>query len=269
MGKRQRQEAGPGGDGAAAGPVRKEPARHPRKSFFRARAHSNPFNDNLFDGPICPDQMDWSVHYPDRCSRPGEASTSGRDEMVRFADIGCGFGGLLVKLSPLYPEKLIIGMELREKVSAYVRERIGCLRRDNPGQYQNISVLRSNAMKYLPNYFKKGQLEKLFFLFPDPHFKVANHRRRIIQPSLLTEYAHIMAPGGCLYTITDVPELGEWMRSKLEAHPMFDPVLDEELAADPAAQLLDQASEEAQKVARNEGSTYRAVFRRRETPKEQ
>jgi tRNA G46 methylase TrmB len=45
----------------------------------------------------------------------------------------------------------------------------------------------------------------------DPHFKVANHRRRIIQPTLLTEYAHIMAPGGWLYTITDVPELGEWM----------------------------------------------------------
>lgn len=42
---------------------------------------------------------------------------------------------------------------------------------------------------------------------------MANHRRRIIQPTLLTEYAHIMAHGGWLYTITDVPELGEWMVS--------------------------------------------------------
>jgi tRNA (guanine-N7-)-methyltransferase len=57
-------------------------------------------------------------------------------------------------------------------------------------------------------------------------------------------------------------------RSKLEAHPMFDPVSEEELAADPAAQLLDQASEEAQKVARNSGDTFRAVFRRRETPRD-
>jgi hypothetical protein len=41
-----------------------------------------------------------SSHYPERCSKPGEASTSGReqyDQLVRFADIGCGFGGLLVK----------------------------------------------------------------------------------------------------------------------------------------------------------------------------
>eukprot|EP00879_Flechtneria_rotunda_P021825 GHRR01023014.1.p4 GENE.GHRR01023014.1~~GHRR01023014.1.p4 ORF type:complete len:102 (+),score=36.74 GHRR01023014.1:617-922(+) len=41
-----------------------------------------------------------------------------------------------------------------------------CLRREHPGQYQNISVLRTNGMKCLPNYFRKGQLEKLFFLFP-------------------------------------------------------------------------------------------------------
>jgi len=36
-------------------------------------------------------------------------------------------------------------------------------------------------MKFLPNHFRKGQLEKLFFLFPDPHFKKANIRRRIIK----------------------------------------------------------------------------------------
>jgi hypothetical protein len=48
---------------------------------------------------------------------------------------------------------------------------------------------------------------------------------------------------------------------------MFEPVSEEELAADPAAQLLDQASEEAQKVARNAGATFTAVFRRLEHPK--
>ena len=46
----------------------------------------------------------------------------------------------------------------------------------------------------------------------DPHFKGANHRRRIIQTSLLAEYAYCLAPGGLLYTITDVEELGEWMK---------------------------------------------------------
>lgn len=56
----------------------------------------------------------------------------------------------------------------------------------------------------------------------DPHFKTANHRRRIIQTSLLAEYAYCLAVGGMLYTITDVPELGEWMQAKLDAHPLFE-----------------------------------------------
>jgi len=46
----------------------------------------------------------------------------------------------------------------------------------------------------------------------DPHFKTVNHRRRIIQKSLQAEYAYCLAPGGMLYTITDVEELGAWMR---------------------------------------------------------
>ena len=72
-------------------------------------------------------------------------------------------------------------------------------------------------------------------------------------------------PHLCVLLFPAVPPL---QRSKLEAHPMFDPVSEEELANDPAAQLLDQASEEAQKVARNSGTTFRAVFRRRETPRD-
>jgi hypothetical protein len=35
-------------------------AKHPRKAMYRARAHSNPFNDNTtFDVPVHPEQVDW------------------------------------------------------------------------------------------------------------------------------------------------------------------------------------------------------------------
>ena len=49
--------------------------------------------------------MDWSVLYP---LHPGGE--------VEFADIGCGYGGLLVQLSPLFPTSLMLGMEIRVKV---------------------------------------------------------------------------------------------------------------------------------------------------------
>lgn len=61
------------------------------------------------------------------------------------------------------------------QVSEFVKERILALRREQPGSFQNIACARTNAMRYLPNYFSKGQLQKLFFLFPDPHFKARCH----------------------------------------------------------------------------------------------
>ena len=47
---------------------------------------------------------------------------------------------------------------------------------DTTSHYQNCAVLRANAMKYLPNFFRKGQLSRIFFLFPDPHFKKHKHK---------------------------------------------------------------------------------------------
>ncbi|BDA48036.1 tRNA (guanine-N(7)-)-methyltransferase [Coccomyxa sp. Obi] len=250
--------------------------KHPRKRLYRARAHSNPLNDANFDVPAHPAQYDWSTHYPDHFPN-GAAEQSSQSAVtaassyeppgVKFADVGCGFGGLLVKLAPLYPDTLMLGMELRDKVSEYVKERVLALRRENPGQYTNISCLRTNAQKYLVHYFRKGQLTKLFFLFPDPHFKASTHRRRIISTAQLADYAFLLAPGGMLYTITDVPELGAWMREKADAHPLFERLSDEELESDPAACLLASATEEGQKVARNSGQTLRSIYRRVAAPK--
>uniref|UniRef100_A0A7S0YB59 tRNA (guanine-N(7)-)-methyltransferase n=1 Tax=Polytomella parva TaxID=51329 RepID=A0A7S0YB59_9CHLO len=251
-------------ESAEATPTEAEGAvKHPRKRFYRARAHSNPLNDSMFDVPTSPDEVEWNEMFPQFFAKESE-----KDTLVRFADVGCGFGGLLINLATVYPDTLMVGMELRDKVSEYVKERILALRQEKVGSYQNISCIRTNAMKFLPNYFKKGQLTKLFFLFPDPHFKQSNHRRRIINTNLLTEYAYVLQPGGWLYTISDVPELGDWMKSKLDDHPMFEPVSEEELQNDPAAGLLTESSEEGQKVARNQGITFRNVYRRLDKPRD-
>lgn len=41
--------------------------------------------------------------------------------------------------------------------------------------------------------------------------QATNHRRRIIQTTLLAEYAYLMAVGGTLYTITDVQVRALWL----------------------------------------------------------
>lgn len=127
----------------------------PRKRFYRQRAHSNVLCDHDLEYPLSPDQMNWSVHYPRL-----DANTS--SHLVEFADIGCGYGGLLMDLSTMFPDKLCLGMEIRVQVTEYVEKKIDALREQFPGQYQNISVLRSNAMKFLPNFFRKAQVRSFF-----------------------------------------------------------------------------------------------------------
>jgi len=62
-------------------------------------------------------------------------------------------------LAPLFPDKLILGMEIRTKVEDYVKKRIIALRNQSKDDlYQNISVIRMNAMKFLPNFFEAGQV---------------------------------------------------------------------------------------------------------------
>ncbi|XP_052897211.1 tRNA (guanine-N(7)-)-methyltransferase [Anopheles moucheti] len=223
----------------------------PQKRFYRQRAHSNPIADHSFDYPALPALSNWNELYPNighRC--------------VEFADIGCGYGGFLVTLGETYPDKLALGMEIRVKVSDYVMDRIKALRQRHKGKYENIACIRTNAMKYLPNYFHKHQLEKLFFLYPDPHFKKAKHKWRIINSTLLSEYAYVLRPGGKIYTVTDVRELHEWMCKHIEEHPCFTRLPDSEAQEDILAPKLLDSSEEGQKVTRMSGDKFMAIFSR-------
>ena len=72
-----------------------------------------------------------------------------------------------VSLSSMFPDTRMLGMEIRVKVSDFVSDRILGLREENPGQYENIACVRTNAMKYLPNYFNKGQVHILSFITVD------------------------------------------------------------------------------------------------------
>ncbi|KAJ5217345.1 tRNA (guanine-N(7)-)-methyltransferase [Penicillium chermesinum] len=238
---------------------------------------------------------------------------------VEVVDIGCGFGGLLVGLAPLLPDTLMVGMEIRVSVLEFVTSRIKALRLRQqylkntssqdpapasepanspqngseapedevgtttsvvPGNYENISGIRANTMKFLPNFFERHQLSKIFICFPDPHFKARKHKARIVSEYLNAEYAYVLRPGGLLYTITDVEEYHHWILKHFHVSgnegeddeevpsikDLWERVSEEEVSADPCAQVMACETEESKKVTRNNGNKYVAVFRRKADP---
>ena len=67
--------------------------------------------------------MNWSIYYPKFVehreaeavlssgeSEPGDSPVGVLKKSVEVADIGCGFGGLLVALAPMLPDILLLGM---------------------------------------------------------------------------------------------------------------------------------------------------------------
>merc|ERR1712142_1114025 len=114
--------------------------------------------------------MNWHPFYPRHFNVDGTTSLDS-PRRVDVLDVGCGYGGMLTALAPLLPESLILGMEIRVKVSAYVHKRILALRKSaqnaanesktsdttltnesselsttttsSNGDYQNVAVIRT------------------------------------------------------------------------------------------------------------------------------
>ena len=74
----------------------------PQKKYYRQRAHVNPLSIQNLLPPVSPSAMEWEEHFPDICGRH-----------VEFLDVGCGYGGLLISLSTLFPDKYILGRDYR------------------------------------------------------------------------------------------------------------------------------------------------------------
>ena len=244
---------------------------------LRTRPHRNPLAENDDEHPFSPDEVrrvHMGKYYPasGAASSPTPADTKG----VEIADIGCAFGGMLISLAPHFPTTKMMGLEIRTKVVSFAQGKTLALREASKTvapppaaeggafhDYENLWFEQCNVMKYGTRFFTKGQLTRLFFAHPDPHWKRANVRRRIISPGLVHVYAYWMRVGGLVYTVSDVPELEAWMIQCLDESPMFQRLTDAELEHDRT--VLDIAvttSEDAQRAQRKGLPKNFAVHRR-------
>jgi len=62
-----------------------------------------------------------------------------------------------------FPDKLILGMEIRDVVANYVASKINSIR-VNSGfkECLNVGVVKTNTMKTIHNYFRKGSVRSLY-----------------------------------------------------------------------------------------------------------
>ncbi len=158
----------------------------------RHRQHVNPLKMAFFERRAAP------VELP-----------AGREVEV---ELGCADAQFLFERSAARPEVVPIGLEIRAELADEVNRR--ARREGSP-----VRAIFCHANLEFRDLFSPGSLARVFVNFPDPWFKRRHHKRRVIEPLLVTAMATALRPQGELFFQTDVWEVALDALAVLEEEP--------------------------------------------------
>lgn len=145
------------------------------------------------------DAHDWSASF-------------GR-EAPRILEIGFGMGQTTAEIASALPERDFIAVEVHPPG---VGNLCNLLAEKN---LNNVRVVQHDAVELLTHMIAPDSLTGVHIYFPDPWHKKRHHKRRLIQPPLVSLLASRLAPGGYLHLATDWVPYAEQMLEVLSAEP--------------------------------------------------
>ena len=83
----------------------------------------------------------------------------------------------------------------------------------------NVRIIQHDAVEVLRHMIAPACLAGIHIFFPDPWPKKRHHKRRLIQPPLVTLLTEKLKPGGYLHAATDWHEYAEQILAVLGASP--------------------------------------------------
>lgn len=150
------------------------------------------------------------------------ASIFGRDASV-VLDIGFGNGEALVTLAAGNPETDYLGVEIHEPG---IGRLLLLLER---AELTNVRVVEADAVEVVSNMLADASLSGINLFFPDPWPKKRHHKRRLVQPPVVEQFARVLKPGGRLHLATDWENYAEHMHEVVEASGKFLPLVPAQL----------------------------------------
>lgn len=131
----------------------------------------------------------------------------------KILEIGFGMGGATAQIAAAHPEQDYLGVEVHTPG-------VGALMRLlDADQSRNVKIIQHDAVEVLNHMLSEATLDGIHIFFPDPWPKKRHHKRRLIQPPLVSLLASRLKVGGYLHLATDWQEYAEWMLEVLSAEP--------------------------------------------------
>lgn len=167
---------------------------------IRIRQHVNPLA-RKFQAPIS--LPDWQEIYQN-CDRP------------IHLDIGCARGRFLLDMAQQNPEVNYLGIEIRQQLVDLANQDRDRLKLTNLHYlFGNMNSSAEVLLKSLPEH----KLQTISVQFPDPWFKKKHHKRRVIQPDLVTILVDYLAAEGEIFLQSDILEVAVEMRDRFAVNP--------------------------------------------------
>jgi tRNA (guanine-N7-)-methyltransferase len=131
-----------------------------------------------------------------------------------FLDIGCGKGNFLFQMSELFPNKNILGIELRKPPVEWINTVA------KGEQIENCGAIWYSVVNGI-DFIGTETIEKVFYLFPDPWPKRKHLKRRAFNDDFLKDTYRVLKPGGKLHLATDIEEVDLYHKELIEKFGKF------------------------------------------------
>jgi tRNA (guanine-N7-)-methyltransferase len=115
-------------------------------------------------------------------------------------ELGCGTGAYTLSLAKRYPEKNIIGVDIKGS-----RMWHGATSAHEEG-VENAAFLRI-VIENIANYFAENEVDEIWITFPDPHPREGKKRKRLTSERFFAEYRKILRKDGIVHLKTDNQDL--------------------------------------------------------------
>jgi tRNA (guanine-N7-)-methyltransferase len=136
------------------------------------------------------------------------------DAAETWLEIGFGGGEHMAAQAQRRPDVLILGAE------PFLNGVASALRHIDEMGLENVRLCDGDV-RALIAHIPDASISRIFVLFPDPWPKTRHHKRRIIQPELLAEFARVLVPGGRLRFASDVADYVDWALERVLASGAF------------------------------------------------
>jgi len=113
-------------------------------------------------------------------------------------ELGCADAQFSFQLAASHPERLVVALDIRNRIVEHGRERAG------EAGLANLVLEYCNASVDLDRVLPPASVDRFHVLFPDPWFKPKHHKRRVIEADALAAIRSRLREGGELHVASDV-----------------------------------------------------------------